>query len=118
MNALLVTGLMMLAVPMTAHAKISDWVRNAGDEVVIIVNVLVLIFGAVGIVLTAIGIISYMLAKKHKRELDGQHWFILGGVLCILLVPLTMALGSSIAGDDQTNAADSFLEGNSGYYRN
>jgi len=108
-GAMVAIGLTLVLGPATAHAKISDWFGNAGEEVVAIANVLVLIFGAAGVVLTGIGVIGAIFAKKNKQPMEHQPWFIIGGVLCILLVPLTMALSESIAGDDQGMNTQDFL---------
>lgn len=107
---LIAMGFMMLIGPATAHAKISDWFGNVGKEVVVIVNIIVLILGAVGVILTGIGVVGAIFAKKNKQPMEHQPWFIVGGVLCILLVPMVMALGQSIAGDEANSTnAESFL---------
>ena len=105
-HALLALGLLLMIGPATAHAKISEWFDNVGGEVVVIVNIIVLILGAVGVILTGIGVVGAIFAKKNKQPMEHQPWFIVGGVLCILLVPMVMALGESIAGDEagETNA--------------
>lgn len=110
-HALVALGFLMMIGPATAHAKISEWFDNVGSEVVIIVNIIVLILGAVGVILTGIGVIGAIFAKKNKQPMEHQPWFIVGGVLCILLVPMVMALGESIAGDEANNTnAQSFLD--------
>jgi uncharacterized membrane protein len=108
----LVLGVALMIGPATAHAKISDWFQNVGQETVIIVNIIVLILGAVGVILTGIGVVGAIFAKKNKQPMEHQPWFIVGGVLCILLVPMVMALGDSIADDEAGDStAESFLDG-------
>ena len=93
-----------------AHAKISDWVANIGSEVSIIVGWIVIILGAFGIALSGFGVISAVFAKKNREPLSYQTWFILGGVVCVLLIPLVIALGSSVSGADPTSTVNGLLE--------
>lgn len=96
-------------VPMTANAAIKDWVKNIGDEFAAIMPILVMILGAVGIALAGFGIISAVMAKKNRQPLEYQHWMIVGGVLCVLLIPFVLALGESISGQDASNNVDNIL---------
>lgn len=96
-------------VPMTANAAISDWVENIGKEFSAIMPILVLILGAIGIALAGFGIISAVMAKKNRQPLEYQHWMIVGGVLCVLLIPFVLALGESVSGEDASGNVDSIL---------
>lgn len=89
-------------IPMTANAAISDWFENIGEEFEAVVPILVFILGAVGIVLVGIGIISTITAKKNRQPIEYQHWMIIGGVLCVLLIPFVLALGESVSGQNAT----------------
>ncbi|MFB2351567.1 hypothetical protein, partial [Priestia megaterium] len=48
-------------------------------------------------------------AKKNRQPLEYQHWMIVGGVLCVLLIPFVLALGESISGQDASNNVDNIL---------
>lgn len=95
--------------PAIANAKISDWFKNAGTEVVIIMGVVVVILGAFGIGLTGFGVVSAVFAKKNRQPLEHQGWFILGGVICVLLIPLVIGLGESISGSDPSSTVNGLL---------
>jgi len=69
-----------LLLPSTANAAISDWVTNIGDEIAIIVPIVVVILGAIGVLMAGFGIISAVMAKKNRQPLEYQHWLIVGGV--------------------------------------
>lgn len=89
--------------PSMAHAKMSDWFTNIGDEFAAIVPIIVIILGSVGILMAGFGIISAVMAKKNRQPMEYQHWLIIGGVLCVLLIPFVIGLGESISGDDTTD---------------
>ncbi|KXS55104.1 MAG: hypothetical protein AWU57_528 [Marinobacter sp. T13-3] len=100
-------------VPSVANAAgISDWFVNMGKEFATIIPIIVVILGAVGVVMAGFGIISAVMAKKNQRPLEYQHWLIVGGVLCVLLVPFVLALGQSISGKDASGNVDAFMQGN------
>lgn len=86
--------------PMTANAAVSDWIKNIGDEIAVIVPIIVVILGAIGVLMAGFGIISAVMAKKNRQPLEYQHWLIVGGVLCVLLIPLVIAIGESVSGQD------------------
>lgn len=97
-------GLTMLLTPMFAHAKISDWATNIGVETSLVVGVFIAIFGAVGMILVAIGIFSYIGAKKNRQPVEYQFYYIGGGLLLVILVPFISSLGESVTDEapDQT----------------
>lgn len=103
---------MVAFLPMAANAKISDWVGNAGQEFVVIVKWATIIVACIGVILAAMGLISLIVAKRNKQPTEHQPWYILGGVLCILLVPLLVSLGDSITDGNTENAVNSFMSGN------
>jgi len=102
-------GLSLMS-PMIAHAKISDWFSNVGSEVAIISSILVAILGAVGVVLVGFGIMSAISAKKNRQPMEHQPWLIVGGVLCVLLIPLVAGLGESITDDSPEQTIDNLLQ--------
>lgn len=89
--------------PSLAHAKISDWFKNIGDEFAAIVPIIVVILGSAGILMAGFGIISAVMAKKNRQPMEYQHWLIIGGVLCVLLIPFVIGLGESITDTDTSN---------------
>ena len=100
-----------LLIPSVANAKISDWFTNIGTEVAVIVPILIVILGAAGILMAGFGIISAVMAKKNQRPLEHQHWLIIGGVLCVLLIPFVLGMSESISGQDAGGNVEGFLEG-------
>ena len=111
-KAIMAGALMMT--PMLASAKISDWFQNVGGEVSIISSILVAILGAVGVVLVGFGIMSAISAKKNRQPMEHQPWLIVGGVLCVLLIPLVSGLGESISGDSPEGDINTLLNYESG----
>lgn len=98
-------------IPGTANAAgISSWIQNIGKEVSIIVPIAVVILGAVGVVMAGFGIISAVMAKKNRQPLEYQHWLIVGGVLCVLLIPFVIAIGESISGQDAQDSVRGVLD--------
>lgn len=95
--------LAMSLMPLMAEAKISDWFKAGGTEVVEIVKWIVIILAALGVVFAGIGVVSAIMAKKNRQPLEHQGYFIGGGVLCILLIPFVLALGESISGSENAS---------------
>lgn len=108
--ATMTLALTSLMIPSLAHAKLSDWIVNIGQEFKLAVPVVVAILGALGVMLAGIGIWSAIMAKKNRQPLEYQGWFVGGGVLLILLIPLVIGLGASISGTDATNTLNGFME--------
>lgn len=98
-----------MLLPATANAAISDWVTNIGNEFAVIIPIIVVILGAVGVVMAGFGIISAVMAKKNRQPLEYQHWLIIGGVLCVLLIPFVIAIGESVSGQDAESSVQSVL---------
>lgn len=98
-----------LFLPATANAAISDWITNIGQEIAIIVPIIVVILGAVGVIMAGFGIISAVMAKKNRQPLEYQHWLIIGGVLCVLLIPFVIAVGESVSGQDAETSVQGVL---------
>lgn len=98
-----------LIIPSVANAKISDWFTNIGDEVAVIVPIIVVILGASGVLMAGFGIISAVMAKKNRQPMEYQHWLIIGGVLCVLLIPFVIGMGESISGADTSSSVNGFL---------
>jgi uncharacterized membrane protein len=103
-----VAAILLLA-PMFANAKISEWFTNLGNEAVAIIGVATIIVACIGVALAAIGLISLITAKRNKQPTEHQPWYIGGGVLCILLVPMLIALGDSITDGNTQNSVDGFM---------
>ncbi|WP_273208935.1 hypothetical protein [Marinobacter subterrani] len=99
-----------LMLPSLANAAISDWATNIGDEFAVIVPIIVTILGAVGVLMAGFGIISAVMAKKNRQPMEYQHWLIIGGVLCVLLIPFVIGMGESISGQDSTSTVNGFME--------
>lgn len=102
--------LMLMMVSVSANAKVSDWVRNLGLETTAITGILIVIFGAVGIVFVAFALISVVNKKKQQgasQPLTWEGWGIAVGVLLLLLIPLIANLGESVT-DDETLNTDAF----------
>ncbi|ARM86310.1 hypothetical protein [Marinobacter salarius] len=97
--------------PATAHAKLSDWLVSLGEEFGIGIPIVIVILGAVGVALAGFGILSAVMAKKNQRPLEHQGWFIVGGVLLVLLIPFVAGLGESISGEDAESAVQGVLGG-------
>jgi hypothetical protein len=102
-------AVLLLMAPMMANAKISDWFKNLGGEAVAIIGVVTIIVACVGVGLAAMGLISLITAKRNKQPTEHQPWYIGGGVLCILLVPLLIGIGDSITGGDTQQSVDGFM---------
>lgn len=96
-------------IPMSANAALSDWVTNIGEEFKAAVPIIVFILGAIGICMAGFGILSAVGAKKNRQPLEYQHWVIIGGVLCVLLIPFVLALGESISGQSAQNSINGVL---------
>jgi len=99
-----------LMLPSLANAAISEWATNIGDEFAVIVPIIVTILGAVGVLMAGFGIISAVMAKKNRQPMEYQHWLIIGGVLCVLLIPFVIGMGESISGQDSTSTVNGFME--------
>jgi len=103
-----------MIVPGTAFAQttagLSSWFVNIGKEFATIVPIIVVILGSVGVVMAGFGIISAVMAKKNQRPLEHQAWLIIGGVLCVLLVPFVIAIGDSLSGASSEKAVEGFLD--------
>jgi|GEM_PF-5251598 len=99
-----------LFIPGTANAALSDWVANIGKEFATVLPVIVSIMGLLGVALAGFGIISAVMAKKNQRPLEFQGWFIVGGVLLVLLIPFVIATGDSVSGLATTDSIDSVLQ--------
>ena len=95
--------------PMTANAAISDWIVNIGDEFKLAIPIIVTIMGLMGVTLAGFGIISAIMAKKNQRPLEFQLWFVVGGVLLVLLIPFVVAMGESVSGQNAQGAIDGIL---------
>ena len=102
-----VIGAFML--PNAASAALSDWFTNIGNEIAVIIPIIIVIMGAIGVVMAGIGIISAIGAKKNRQPMEHQPWLIGGGVLLVLLIPLVAAIGESISGTDASDAVDDVL---------
>ena len=100
-GALLAVSVAPMAAMAQEAAGISEWFSNIGAETSIIVDILVIIIGAVGIATAGFGIISAITAKRNREPMQHQPWMIVGGVLAVLLIPLIAALGTSVSGEDQ-----------------
>jgi hypothetical protein len=98
-----------LLIPATANAALSDWFVNMGQEIAIIIPIVIVILGAVGVVLAGIGIISAIGAKKNRQPMEHQPWLIAGGALLVLLIPLVSAVGESISGENAGTAVQGVL---------
>lgn len=98
-----------LLLPATANAALSDWFTNLGKEVSIIIPIIIAILAALGLALAGFGIFSAVMAKKNQRPLEFQLWFIVGGVLLLLLIPFVAAVGESVSGEDAGAAIQSVL---------
>jgi heme/copper-type cytochrome/quinol oxidase subunit 2 len=102
-------AVLLLMAPMMANAKISDWFTNIGTEAVLIIGVVTIIVACVGVGLAAMGLISLITAKRNKQPTEHQPWYIGGGVLCILLVPLLIGIGDSITDGNTQDSVDGFM---------
>lgn len=102
-------AVLLLMAPMMAKAKVSDWVTNLGGEAVAIIGVVTIIVATIGVGLAAMGLISLITAKRNKQPTEHQPWYIGGGVLCILLVPLLINIGNSITDGDTGSSVDGFM---------
>lgn len=100
-----------LLVPAVANAKISDWFQQIANEASVIIPIIIVILGAAGVLMAGFGIISAVMAKKNQRPLEHQHWLIIGGVLCVLLIPFVIGMGDSITGEDTSGNVKGFLQG-------
>jgi len=98
-----------LLIPATANAAISDWFVNLGNEVGIIIPIVIVIMGALGVAFAGFGIISAIMAKKNQRPLEYQGWFIAGGALLVLLIPFVAGIGESLSGEDAESAVQGVL---------
>lgn len=96
-------------VPSIANAKISSWFVNIGKEFATIVPVIVVILGSIGVLMAGFGIISAIMAKKNQRPLEHQPHMIIGGVLCVLLIPFVIAMSDSISGTSAEPTINGFM---------
>jgi uncharacterized membrane protein len=108
-------AVLLLAMPALANAKISDWFGNVGDEAVEIIKIATIIVACIGVALAAIGLISLIVAKRNKQPTEHQPWYIGGGVLCILLVPLLINIGDSITDGNTEDSVNTFMGGQSSF---
>lgn len=92
--------------PATASAAMSDWIKNIGDEMAAIAPIIIVILGTVGVLMAGFGIISAVMAKKNRQPIEYQHWLIVGGVLCVLLIPFVIGMADSISGENAKSAVD------------
>ena len=96
--------------PSTAHAGgFSDWIVNIGKEFAAATPVIIGILAALGIMLAGFGVVSAIMAKKNQRPLEYQMWFVVGGVVLVLLIPFVSAVGESLSGQDAGAAVESVL---------
>lgn len=108
-------AILLLAMPALANAKISDWFGNLGTEAVEIIKIVTIIVACIGVALAAIGLISLIVAKRNKQPTEHQPWYIGGGVLCILLVPLLINIGDSITDGNTEDSVNTFMGGQSSF---
>lgn len=108
-------AVILTMVPVLANAKVSDWFTNVGTEAVAIIKVVTIIVACIGVALAAIGLISLITAKRNKQPTEHQPWYIGGGVLCILLVPLLIAIGDSITDGNTESNVNTFMSNSSGF---
>lgn len=96
-------------VPSMANAAISDWFTNIGEEFAKIVPIIVVILGSVGVLMAGFGIISAVMAKKNQRPLEHQPHMIIGGVLCVLLIPFVINMSESVSGESAETTINGFM---------
>ena len=106
---LLVVSSMLLVSPHAAAFQLSDIFTGIGEEVSLILPIVMLCIAALGIGTAGWAILSAIGAKRTNQPLSWQMWGMIGGAAAVIVPLFVLAAAGSLSGGegDASSSLDS-----------